>query len=103
MLAAAAAAVAVLITADPRQRAAAMLAALGFSALAVVTLASDLPGGAAVLGGGAATALMALGILAAIVLRRPGLIGLLALGALAFRVPLSLGGETASLLLPLYG
>ena len=35
--------------------------------------------------------------------RRPGLIGLLALGAIPFRVPLALGDETASLLLPLYG
>ena len=103
MLAAAAAAAAVLLCADPRQRAAAMVAALGFSALAVATLASDLPGGAAVLGGGAVAALVALGFLALLLLRRPGLIGLLALGALPFRVPLTLGGETASLLLPLYG
>jgi O-antigen ligase len=103
MLAAAAAAAAVLLCADPRQRAAAMVAALGFSALAVATLASDLPGGPAVLGGGAVAALVALGFLAALLLRRPGLFGLLALGALPFRVPLTLGGETASLLLPLYG
>jgi O-antigen ligase len=103
MLAAAASAAAVLLCADPRQRAAAMLAALGFSALAVATLASDLPGGAAVLGGGAAAAVVALGILAALLLRRPGLVGLLALGALPFRVPITLGSETASLLLPLYG
>ena len=103
MLAAAGAAAAVLLCADPRQRAAAMVAALVFSALAVATLASSLPGGAALLGGGAVAGLVALGILAALLLRRPGLIGLLALGALPFRVPLTLGDETASLLLPLYG
>jgi len=103
MLAAAAAAAAVLLCTDPRQRAAAMLAALACSALAVATLASDLPGGAAVLGGGAVAGLVALGVLAALLLRRPGLLGLLALGALPFRVPIGLGAETASLLLPLYG
>ena len=49
MLAAAAAAVAVLLAADPRVRAAAMVAALALSALAVATLAGDdLPGSAAV-------------------------------------------------------
>ena len=103
MLAAAAAAAAVLVCADPRQRAAAMLAALGFSALAVATLASSLPGGPALLGAGAGAALIALGILTAVLLRRPALLGLLALFALPFRVPLTLGSETASLLLPLYG
>jgi len=104
MLAAAAAAIVVLVASDPRQRAAAMVAALLLSGLAVATLAGDdLPGGAAVLAGGAAAGLVALGILAALLYRRPGLIGLLALGAIPFRVPLALGAETASLLLPLYG
>ena len=46
-----------------------MLAALGFSALAVATLAGDeLPGGAAVLAGGAVAGLVALGVLAALLL-----------------------------------
>jgi putative inorganic carbon (hco3(-)) transporter len=103
MLAAAAAAAVVLVAADPRQRAAAMVAALVFSALAVATLADSLPGGAAVLGGGVVAALVALVFLAWLLRRRPGLVGLLALGALPFRVPLTLGSETASLLLPLYG
>jgi O-antigen ligase len=104
MLAAAAAAAAVLLAADPRQRAAAMVAALVFSALAVATLAGDgLPGGAPVLAGGAVAALVALAFLAWLLHRRPGLIGLLALGVLPFRVPLTLGSEAASLLLPLYG
>jgi len=103
MLAAAAAAAVVLLAVDPRQRAAAMVAALVFSALAVATLADSRPGGAAVLAGGAVVALVALLFLAWLVGRHPGLIGLLALGALPFRVPLTLGSEAASLLLPLYG
>ena len=104
MVAAAAAAAAVLLAADPRQRAAAMLAALALSALAVATLAGDdLPGSATVLAGGAAAGLVALAALAALLYRRPALIGLLALGAIPFRVPIALGTETASLLLPLYG
>jgi O-antigen ligase len=104
MLAAAAAAAAVLLCTDPRQRAAAMLAALGFSGLAVATLAGDeVPGGAAVLAGGAVAALVALVFLVWLLQRYPGLIGLLAVAALPFRVPLTLGSETASLLLPLYG
>src|SRR5262245_49065636 len=104
MLAAAAAAAVVLVAVDPRQRSAAMVAALGFSALAVATLAGhDLPGGAVVLAGGAVAALVALVFLAWLLARHPGLIGLLALGALPFRVPLTLGSETASLLVPLYG
>ena len=93
MLAAAAAAAAVLLCTDPRQRAAAMLAALGFSALAVATLAGDdLPGRrgrARRRRRGRAGRRSA--VLAALLRRRPGLIGLLALGALPFRVPLTLG------------
>ncbi len=103
MLAAAAAAVTVLVARDPRLRAGAMVAALAFSALTVATLASSLPGGAAVLAGGALAAIVALVALAALLVRRPALVGLLALGVLPFRVPLTLGGDTASLLLPLYG
>ena len=103
MLAAAAAAVTVLVARDPRLRAGAMVAALAFSALTVATLASSLPGGPAVLAGGALAALVALVALAALLVRRPALVGLLALGVLPFRVPLTLGGDTASLLLPLYG
>ena len=103
MLAAAAAAAVVLLAADPRQRAVAMIAALGCSALAVSTLADEIPGGVAVLAGGAAAALVALAILATLLYRRPALLGLLAVGAIPFRVPLALGGETASLLIPLYG
>jgi len=103
VVAAAAAAAAVLLARDPRQRAAAMLAALVLSALAVATLTSDPLGGRpAVAASAAAAGLIAVGALAFLLLRRPALLGLLALGALPFRVPVPLGAETASLLLPLY-
>jgi putative inorganic carbon (HCO3(-)) transporter len=104
MIAAAAATVAVLLTRDPRVRAAAMLAALALAALAVATLGGGTLGSRrAALAGAAAVALVAVVVLAALIARRPGLIGLLALAAIPFRVPLTIGGDTASLLLPLYG
>src|SRR4051794_3358421 len=104
MLAAAGASVAVLLARDPRLRAAAMAAALVLAGLAVVTLGGDSLGGRrAALGGAAAAGLVAVAVLALIVYRRPGLIGLLALAAIPFRVPIGLGGDTASVLLPLYG
>jgi putative inorganic carbon (HCO3(-)) transporter len=104
MLAAAGASVAVLLARDPRLRAAAMAAALVLAGLAVVTLGGDSLGGRrAALAGAAVAGLVAVAVLALIVYRRPGLIGLLALAAIPFRVPIGLGGDTASLLLPLYG
>jgi O-antigen ligase len=103
VVAAAGAAAAVLVVRDPRQRAAAMLAALVLSALAVATLASDPVGGRpAAVASAAGAGLAAVAALAALLLRRPAVLGLLALGALPFRVPVPLGAETASLLLPLY-
>src|SRR4051812_49419302 len=42
-------------------------------------------------------------VLAWLFLRRPALLGFLAVLALPFRVPVPLGAETASLLVPLYG
>jgi putative inorganic carbon (hco3(-)) transporter len=104
MIAAAGAAVAVLLVRDPRVRAAAMLAALALSALAVATLGGDSLGSrrAAVAAAGVA-ALVAICVLAALFTRRPGLLGLLALAAIPFRVPVPVGADTASLLLPLYG
>ena len=104
VLAAAAAAAGVLVARDPRLRAAAMLAALALSALAVATLeGGSLGRHPATVAGAAAAGLVAVAALAALLLRRPALLGLLALGALPFRVPLPVGDETASLLLPLYG
>jgi O-antigen ligase len=104
VLAAAGAGAAVLLARDPRQRALAMLAALALCALAVATLEGDSLGrnrGQVAAAGGAG--LIAVAALAALLVRRPALIALLAVGALPFRVPLPLGSETASLLLPLYG
>ena len=103
-IAAAGAAVAVLLARDPRVRALAMLAALALSALAVATLGtSSLSSHRAALAGAAVAGLVGVAVLAALFTRRPGLMGLLALAAIPFRVPVALGGETASLLLPLYG
>ncbi len=104
VLATALAAAAVLVLRDPRLRAAAMLATLALSVLAVATLEGDSLGRhPAAVAGAAGAGLVAIVILAAVLYRRPHLIGLLALGAIPFRVPLPLGAETASLLVPLYG
>ena len=104
VIAAAVAGAAVLLVRDPRQRAVAMLAALALCGLAVATLEGDSLGRRpAAVAAAAGAGLIAVLILAAVLTRRPGLIALLAVAALPFRVPLPLGGETASLLLPLYG
>src|SRR5215218_5746057 len=104
MIAAAGAAVAVLVARDPRVRALGMLAALVLSALAVATIGTDALSGRATAAAAAAVAgLVAICALAVLFARRPGLLGLLALAAIPFRVPVGLGAETASLLLPLYG
>src|SRR5436190_9563858 len=42
-------------------------------------------------------------LLARLFLRRPNLLPLLAVAALPFRIPLNVGGQTANLLVPLYG
>jgi O-antigen ligase len=52
---------------------------------------------------GALAALAAAGVLAAAMRRRPALLPVLAIAALPFRLPISVGGQTASLLVPLYG
>jgi putative inorganic carbon (HCO3(-)) transporter len=104
MIAAAGAAVAVLLARDPRVRALAMVGALGLSALAVATLSGDSLGShRAALAGAAVAGAIAMAVLAALFTRRPGLLGLLALAAIPFRVPVGVGADTASLLLPLYG
>ena len=104
VVAAAGTAAAVLLARDPRQRAAAMAAALVFSALAVATLADDPLGTrTAVVASVGGAGLVAVAALAFLFLRRPALIGLLALGVLPFRLAVPLGEETSSLLLPLYG
>src|SRR3954468_20399366 len=50
----------------------------------------------------AGVGLAAMGGLAWLFARRPGLVGVLALSALPFRVPVQAGGSTANLLVPLY-
>jgi len=105
LLAAAAATSYALVTRDRRARAAAMLAAPALAVVAIGTLATrvHLPSisakiiGAGVVGGIAVLALTWL------VLRRPTWLTLLAIAALPFRVPVSIGDTAANLLLPLYG
>jgi O-antigen ligase len=108
VLVAAAAAAAVLLAPDPRRRAAAMLAA---PVVAVLALATTLRGGslhtlrahALEAAGAGALGLLAVVALALLMRRRPAALALLAVAALPFRVPVIVGGGTASLLLPLYG
>src|SRR4051794_41579028 len=50
----------------------------------------------------AVAGLAAVAVLAWLMARRPTLLPLLAVAALPFRIPISAGGSTASLLLPLY-
>ncbi len=104
VIAAAAAGAGVLLARDPRLRAAAMLAALALSGLAVATLEGDsLDRGVATIAAAAGAGLFAVLALAALLVRRPALLGVLAVAALPFRVPLQIGADTASLLIPLYG
>ena len=97
-----------IVATSTRARAVAMLAAL---ALAPVLLLADIwsspqldtlrdrPAAAAVV---AVLGVALIVVLALLFDRRPGLFPLLAVGALPFRIPISAGGSTASLLLPLY-
>jgi putative inorganic carbon (HCO3(-)) transporter len=105
LLAAAGVTAFVLVTRDRRARALAMLAAPALAVLAIGTLATrvHVPSvgpaiiGAAVVGG------IAVLVLTWVVLRRPNALPLLAVAALPFRVPVSIGDTAANLLLPLYG
>ncbi|MGH2857891.1 MAG: O-antigen ligase family protein [Solirubrobacteraceae bacterium] len=101
-------AAAVLLARAPRARAVAMLGAL---VLAPVLLLSEIwsspqlaivhrhPLEAAV---GGVVALCVLGAVAALFVRRPALMAVLAVAALPFRVPIQSGGTTSNLLVPLY-
>jgi O-antigen ligase len=103
VLAAAAAAAFVLVTPDPRRRAGGMVAALVLALLAVASLAAGQIGDHAAAAAGAGLAgLVAIVALAVLIVRRPAALGLLAVAALPFRVPVAIGDETASLLVPLY-
>jgi putative inorganic carbon (HCO3(-)) transporter len=103
LLAAAGAAAVVLLSTDRRRRAAAMIAALVLALAAVATLAGDeLDRHAAAAGGVAAAGLVAIAVLAMVILRRPAALGMMAVAAIPFRVPVAIGDDTASLLVPLY-
>ena len=104
ILATAAAPAAAIVARDRRRRAIAMLAAPALAAVALATLASrfHVPTiGPAIAGAGVAGARRGL-VLTWLVHRRPDALPLLAVGALAFRVPVSVSGSAANLLLPLY-
>ena len=106
-LLAACGAAAALVLDDTRRRSAAAFGALGFAALALVLLAddqiADLVSPRPVLAtGGVVAALLALAGLSLLFQRRPEALPLAVVAVLPFRVPVTVGEETASLLLPLY-
>jgi O-antigen ligase len=103
VVATAAATAALLVVPDRRRRAIAMLAAPAFAVLALATLATDVdvPFGPVLIAAGLVGAAGVLA-LAWLVHRRPTVFGLLAVAALPFRVPVSIGDSAANLLLPLY-
>src|SRR4051794_249665 len=81
-----------------------MLVALALAGLALVPIAhSEVGGHLKLAAAGAAAGAVVVVVLAFVVHRRPAWLGLLALAALPFRIPVGVGGSTASLLLPLYG
>jgi putative inorganic carbon (hco3(-)) transporter len=104
LLAAAGATSYALVTRDRRARAIAMLAAPALAIVAIGTLATrvHVPSiGAKVIGAGVVGGIAVLA-LTWLVLRRPTWLTLLAIAALPFRVPVSIGDTAANLLLPLY-
>jgi O-antigen ligase len=104
LVAAAAAAAVVLCSPDPRRRAYAMLAALVLCAAGLAPIAhSEVGDRLKLVAAGTAAGAVVVVVLAFVVHRRPAWLGLLALAALPFRIPVTIGGSTASLLLPLYG
>jgi O-antigen ligase len=106
-LGAAGAAGAALIIDVPRARARTMVAALVLAAVALEPLVwprlhDQISSRPAVVAGGAVVGLLVVAGLAVLIRRRPALLGLLIFAALPFRVPLTIGGDTANLLVPLY-
>src|SRR4051795_2544023 len=103
LVAAALAAAGALLLDAPRQRAFSMLAALALAAAGVALLHPHLGGHrAALLGAAAVAGVVVVLVLAAIVVRRPEAFAVLTFLALPFRIPVSVGGESANLLVPLY-
>ena len=98
-----------IVLAAPRGRALCMLAAFVVTPVLLVAEIWETPQLAEVRSrpglaiAATALALLALGGLAALFARRPGLLAALAVGALPFRIPVEAAGATASLLVPLYG
>ena len=103
MVVAVALAAVALVTRDPRRRAWAMLAAPIGAALALATLAGDveLPSAAAI-GVVVVVGAVVVGGLAWVMARRSPVLPVLAVAALPFRVPVSIGDTAANLLVPLY-
>lgn len=98
---------AALLVDAPRARARTMVAALVLAGVALSPLVADrvsdqASARPAVAAAGALLAALVLAGLVVIIRRRPMLLGLLVFAALPFRVPLTLGGTTANLLIPLY-
>src|SRR4051812_26071134 len=97
-----------IVSTSVRARAAAMVAALVVAPVLLVANVWDSPqletlrDRPAVAAAAAVAGLAAVAVLAWVMARRPTLLPLLAVGALPFRIPISAGGSTASLLLPLY-
>ena len=97
-----------LLAREPRPRAAAMFGAL---VLAPALLLADIwhsPQLSVIhrhpllAGAGAVAGLVVVGVVAALIARRPTLLGPLAVLALPFRIPIAAGGTTSNLLVPLY-
>jgi O-antigen ligase len=106
-LGAAGAAGTALLVDAPRARARTMLAALVLGGVALGPLVAhrvseQVSHRPAIAGGGLLVALVVLAAATLLVRRHPAWLGLLVFAALPFRVPLSLGGSTANLLIPLY-
>ncbi len=93
-----------LVVPDRRRRAIAMLAAPACAVLALATLASDfdVPNVSPLLAAAAVAAGLAVLALAWLIHHRPVALPLLAVAALPFRLPVSIGDSAANLLLPLY-
>ena len=109
LIAAALLAAAAVLAERPRLRAAAMAGALVLTPVLLVAeiydteqfrTLRDRPAFTAAL---VAVALVGLAVLAFVMARRPLLLPLLAVGALPFRIPIESAGQTANLLVPLYG